>query len=198
YGDDELTSIIFHELSHQVIYIADDSPFNEAFAVTVEREGLSRWLTAHGRAADLTRYLKRRERQEAAMRIIKRHREQLATVYGSGAAPEVMRERKRKVFADLVTGLKALDAEYGVRSALATELEAAPNNARLASLECSPNSNTTCHGSMTQCARSRNCRARRDTRNSASATRRPDIRAGARVRGNRPRKTVSSRAYVGS
>jgi len=134
YGDDELTSIIFHELSHQVIYIADDSSFNEAFAVTVEREGLSRWLTAHGRAADLTRYLKRRERQEAAMRIIKRHREQLATVYGSGAAPEVMRERKRKVFADLVTGLKALDAEYGVRSALATELEAAPNNARLASL----------------------------------------------------------------
>jgi len=134
YGDDELTSIIFHELSHQVIYIPDDSSFNEAFAVTVEREGLSRWLTAHGRAADLTRYLKRRERQEAAMHIIKRHREQLAIVYSSGAAPDAMREQKRTVFASLVAELKALDAKYGVRSALATELEAAPNNARLASL----------------------------------------------------------------
>ena len=68
------------------------------------------------------------------MRIVKRHREQLAAIYSSGAAPEVMRERKRAEFSALVNELKALDAEYGVKSVLATELEAAPNNARLASL----------------------------------------------------------------
>ena len=55
YGDDELASILFHELSHQVVYIPDDSAFNEAFAVTVEQEGLARWLKARGREADLAR-----------------------------------------------------------------------------------------------------------------------------------------------
>jgi predicted aminopeptidase len=134
YGDDELVSIIFHELSHQVIYIPNDSSFNEAFAMVVEREALSRWLAAHGRAADLTRYVKRRERQQAAMHIVKRYRDRLATLYSSGAEPQAMRTQKNEVFAALVAELKALDAQYGVRSAIVTELEEAPNNARLASL----------------------------------------------------------------
>jgi predicted aminopeptidase len=134
YGDDELVSIIFHELSHQVIYIPDDSSFNEAFAMVVERESLSRWLTAHGRATDLSRYVRRRERQEAAMRTVKRYREQLAAVYSGGAAPDAMRQRKKEVFAALLAELKALDAEYGVHSGLVGDLEEAPNNARLASL----------------------------------------------------------------
>ena len=53
YGDDELASIMFHELSHQLVYIQDDTSFNEAFAVTVEQEGLARWLKFRGREADL-------------------------------------------------------------------------------------------------------------------------------------------------
>ena len=41
YGDRELAAIIFHELAHQLIYVAGDSEFNEAFAVTVEETGLA-------------------------------------------------------------------------------------------------------------------------------------------------------------
>src|SRR5881394_1117884 len=44
YGDDELAATIFHELAHQLLYVRDDSEFNEAFASTVEDEGLERWL----------------------------------------------------------------------------------------------------------------------------------------------------------
>jgi predicted aminopeptidase len=136
YGDDELVGIIFHELSHQVIYIPDDSSFNEAFAVTVENEAMARWLEAHGRAADLSRYLKRRERLEAAMHIVGRHRERLEVMYASGAAPDAMRQRKREEFASLLADLRVLDAEYGTKSGIVSELESAPapNNARLASL----------------------------------------------------------------
>jgi len=142
YGDDELASIMFHELSHQVVYIPDDSSFNEAFAVAVEQEGLSRWLTSRGHADELQRHLTRRERQAESMRIVSRYREQLATLYHSGVAPEEMRRRKAEVFTALVTELRALDRRYGVKSALADELAAEPNNARLASLatyyECVP------------------------------------------------------------
>jgi predicted aminopeptidase len=134
YGDDDLASIIFHELSHQVVYIPDDSSFNEAFAVTVEREGLTRWLAENGRTADLGRFQKRHERQEAAFRIIVRYRDKLAALYSAGGEPEVMRQQKREIFIALVNELKTLDAQYSVKSALVAELEAEPNNARLASL----------------------------------------------------------------
>jgi predicted aminopeptidase len=135
YGDDELAAIMFHELSHQVIYVAGDSSFNEAFAVTVEREGLARWLAAQGRSADLQRHRERRERQVESIHIIARHRDRLSGLYASGLAPALMRQRKAEQFAALVADLRALDARYQVRSRLVAELESAPpNNARLASL----------------------------------------------------------------
>lgn len=142
YGDDELASIMFHELSHQVVYIPDDTSFNEAFAVTVEQEGLARWLKYRGREAELSRYLKRRERQAESLGIIRRYRGELAALYRTRLALPEMRARKADVFARLVTELKALDARYGVKSGLVDDLDGQPNNARLASLatyhECVP------------------------------------------------------------
>ncbi|HET9863976.1 MAG TPA: aminopeptidase [Steroidobacteraceae bacterium] len=135
YGDDELAAIMFHELSHQVVFIPDDSSFNEAFAITVEQEGLARWLVAQGRGADLQRHLQRRQRQAESIRIIARRRDELAELYASGAAPAAMRRRKAQIFAALADDLRALDARYGFRSRLVAELESSPpNNARLASL----------------------------------------------------------------
>jgi len=134
YGDDELAAIMFHELSHQVVYIPDDTAFNEAFAVTVEQEGLARWLRDRGRPDDLARYRARRERQAESIRIVTRFREQLKTLYAGRLTPEAMRARKAEVFAALVTELKTADSRHGVKSGLAAELAGPPNNARLASL----------------------------------------------------------------
>jgi predicted aminopeptidase len=142
YGDDELASIMFHELSHQVIYIADDTAFNEAFAVTVEQEGLARWLKFRGREEDLTKYHKRRQRQAEGVALVARYRRELTMLYGTPIDAETMRTRKRGVFARLVAELRVLDERFGTESALAAALDGKPNNARLASLatyyECVP------------------------------------------------------------
>ena len=142
YGDDELASIIFHELSHQVVYVAGDTSFNESFAVAVEQEGLARWLKFRGREQDLGRYQKRRLRQAESFALLARYRRELAQLYQTTLPDGVKRERKRDVFARLVGELRALGARYGVESALAAELDGRPNNARLASLsaysECVP------------------------------------------------------------
>ena len=134
YGDDELASIMFHELSHQLVYIADDTSFNEAFAVTVEQEGLARWLKSRGREQELARHLKRREREALGMRIVSAYRGRLAALYASGADAGEMRRRKAELFAALVEELRSLAARHGVKSNLAEELAAAPSNARIASL----------------------------------------------------------------
>ena len=114
YGDDELASIMFHELSHQVVYIADDTSFNEAFAVTVEQEGLARWLKFRGREADLAKYLKRRARQAEGVALVARFRARARRMlYGTPLDAETMRARKAEVFARLVRELRALDARFG-------------------------------------------------------------------------------------
>ncbi|MBC7446116.1 MAG: aminopeptidase, partial [Polaromonas sp.] len=53
YQEGELARLVFHELSHQVVYAAGDTMFNESFATAVERLGGQRWLTAH--ASDTAR-----------------------------------------------------------------------------------------------------------------------------------------------
>jgi predicted aminopeptidase len=134
YGDDEIASILFHELAHQVVYIPDDSAFNEAFAVAVEQEGLARWLASRGRPAELARHVERRARQAASIRVVAKYREKLAALYASGAHTDDLRQRKRATFAAMVEELQAQETRHGVKSRLAQELAEAPNNARLASI----------------------------------------------------------------
>jgi predicted aminopeptidase len=43
WDDDELAGTIFHELAHQLIYVQDDSAFNESFASFVQEQGLKEW-----------------------------------------------------------------------------------------------------------------------------------------------------------
>ena len=93
YPTPHLARLIFHELAHQVVYVRDDSVFNESFAVAVEREGLRRWLERYGSEADrkvhdkvigTPRWLR------AADREVPRA---AGSLYG-GAPPRQMRERK--------------------------------------------------------------------------------------------------------
>lgn len=42
-GESELARLLFHEMAHQVVYVKDDTSFNESFATAVERIGLRQW-----------------------------------------------------------------------------------------------------------------------------------------------------------
>ncbi|EQD40200.1 putative aminopeptidase, partial [mine drainage metagenome] len=83
YGTDELVAMIFHELAHELLYVPNDSPFDEAFAMTVENTGLQRWLAYRhepGRFAEF-------ERLDAAdmrfARLLRHTRERLARLYAA-------------------------------------------------------------------------------------------------------------------
>jgi predicted aminopeptidase len=134
YGDTELAAIIFHELSHQVVYVGGDSEFNEAFAVTVEEAGLQRWLKAQGHESELARFRARRQRQQQYLALFIRTRATLASLYAEKIPADLMRERKQAAFASLAQDIHALEQRFGARSGYSDWIEEGLNNAHLASV----------------------------------------------------------------
>jgi predicted aminopeptidase len=135
YGDDELVAMIFHELTHQLIYVKDDSAFNEAFATTVEDVGLERWLQAQGTPQRMAQYLKEQERARRLIQILAAGRAELAKLYASGMPPEAMRERKAQILQALGVRIAAFERQEAVTYPLYDEwVSQGLNNARLASV----------------------------------------------------------------
>jgi predicted aminopeptidase len=141
YGDSELAAIIFHELAHQLLYVKNDSEFNEAFATTVEQEGLQRWLKLRGHSASMREFLDDEAKDQAFIELFTRARKQLERLYASGAPPEQMRQQKAAVFAELTADARALQRQQGTQYYGAWLAEGL-NNAHLASIatyyECVP------------------------------------------------------------
>ena len=81
YPEGEVARLIFHELAHQVLYVKDDTVFNESFATAVERLGGERWLEVHGSPAARREYAEfdARRRQFRALCLTTRTR--LADIY---------------------------------------------------------------------------------------------------------------------
>jgi len=133
YPDTQLARLIFHELAHQVVYVRDDSSFNEAFAEVVEEEGVRRWLAATGRQALLERYIAQQARRHAFVELVDEARLRLATLYAGSLDPERMRAAKRAEFARLAARYAALKARWGGYAGYDRFMRA-PNNALLASI----------------------------------------------------------------
>lgn len=135
YGDEELAATIFHELAHQLIYVRDDSAFNEAFATTVEEEGLERWLRASGAPERIAAYRAEQARAAQLVQLLLRTRAELARLYAGGLPAAAMRAGKAQRFAALAADLRAFEAQQGAGSPLYEAwLAEGLNNARLAAI----------------------------------------------------------------
>jgi predicted aminopeptidase len=134
WNDVELASIIFHELTHQMIYVPDDADFNEALATTVEEEGVRRWLQSLSRDQDLERYRVYQERFSEVLNLLTRAREDLLTLYASGIDRERMRREKAAIYAALRKSYSDLKHEWGGHAPFDSWFEGEINNAHLASI----------------------------------------------------------------
>jgi predicted aminopeptidase len=135
YGSDELASMIFHELAHQLLYVQNDSRFDEAFAVTVEDEGLKRWLEYKGRSAHIARWRQARAEDEQFVTLLRHARDQLARLYASSAPRAAKLRRKQQLFAGLAVSIRALEHRLAVRFPEYDQwITAGLNNAELVSV----------------------------------------------------------------
>lgn len=105
--------IMFHELAHQQLYIKDDSAFNEAFAMTVEIEGVRRWLSSRNEIELLEIYEQSLQRKWIFNRLLNDTREQLRAIYAQPISADEKRLRKQQAFDDLKREYEQARQDWG-------------------------------------------------------------------------------------
>ena len=134
WSDERLAGIIFHELTHQVLYLKGDSAFSEAFATAVEEIGVRLWIDRNGAQADLSRYHRERRYRAAFGLLVNRTRDQLRDLYAREVSDTEKRESKRQTFASMKDQYERMRETWegynGYDAWFAREL----NNAQLASV----------------------------------------------------------------
>ncbi|MFZ1853054.1 MAG: aminopeptidase [Nitrosomonas sp.] len=112
YSEMNLARLIFHELAHQILYVQDDTVFNESFATAVEHEGVTRWFKRKGtnqeqQAALLARY----DRELVFVDLVLKHRQRLLELYDSDQSDSEKRLQKSKIYRDLKNDFLRVRAE---------------------------------------------------------------------------------------
>ncbi|MGQ0579315.1 MAG: aminopeptidase [Betaproteobacteria bacterium] len=99
--DSEIARLTFHELAHQVVYVSDDTVFNESFATAVELEGVDRWLNGAGTSEERAAFVAAQEYKRGFVELVMKYRGKLGNLYASALADEEKRRKKAGVFAEL-------------------------------------------------------------------------------------------------
>jgi len=132
WDDIDLVAVLFHELAHQVVYVKDDSAFNESFATAVEEFGVKLWLESRGEEEKMAKYVAGRELQQSLLGLVAVARSVLEKVYVSDIDVEYKRVLKRERLKTLAEDVAAEMQRSGRDGSgwLSGEL----NNARLISM----------------------------------------------------------------
>lgn len=94
-------AILFHELAHEKIYLKDDSQANESFAMTVQLEGVRRWIEVKQQTESFSDYESDRHRNDEFVELLKSCRDQLKDLYASQESDNYKRAEKRRLLNQL-------------------------------------------------------------------------------------------------
>ncbi len=134
YPDAELARLIFHELAHQVVYVAGDSQFNESFASAVEQAGVEAWLERFGNPAMSDAYERYKARKTDFLALLVRYRGELDRTYKSMVPDEQKRATKARLFIALKDDYQVLKANWGGYAGYDRFFAEPLSNAHLASI----------------------------------------------------------------
>ena len=96
-----LAGTLFHELAHQQMYVPDDTEFNESFAMTVQREGVRRWMRQYRDAAALQAWQDDVRRDADFISMVLKTRQGLQTLYQSDQSESIKLQQKRELLRQL-------------------------------------------------------------------------------------------------
>jgi predicted aminopeptidase len=113
-AEDRMVALMFHELAHRVVYIADDTAFNESFATAVELEGLRLWLSEQGKPGQFREALGRLARRNETLALVEDFSARLEALYTQqdSLPDDHLRNRKAAIFEDLALAYQELSADW--------------------------------------------------------------------------------------
>jgi len=97
--DYRLAGLLFHELTHQRIFIDDDTQFNESLAVAVQLAGTELWLKSVKKDKQMGDFKRWTEYRRRVVSLIVRTRENLGRLYQTDSSDAIKREKKQAIFA---------------------------------------------------------------------------------------------------
>ena len=128
WDDERLAATLFHELAHQMVYVPDDTAFNESYGKFVELEGLKAWRRARGLPEALPPDL---VFESIFIARMMQTRAELEAVYASLRDDAAKRAGKAEAFARLEADIRRLSDEAGTGPGYLRFFATPMNNAKL-------------------------------------------------------------------
>jgi predicted aminopeptidase len=110
----DLADTIFHELTHQRLFLAGDTEFNEAFATMVADEGVRRWYQQSGNARAYKLYSDGVRQESDFVKLVMATRDELQKVYEDARLPGAAKlRRKAEIIAQTRVNYAKLKQSWG-------------------------------------------------------------------------------------
>jgi predicted aminopeptidase len=130
-----LAALLFHELSHQLVYVPGGTQFNESFATAVEFEGLKRWLAENTNSATVSTLVEQAAREQqyrqAFVSLVQSTLPVLEELYSSSLPLAQKRQKKALVIQKLRDDYQQLKLHWQGYSAYDDWFSGDINNAKL-------------------------------------------------------------------
>lgn len=131
WSPDRLVGLLFHEISHQMLFVEGDTQFNESYASFVELQGLRQWLAKRGGSAQSLEDQLRREADFSA--LIQQAREALDRIYrGPLSEAEKLAAKQQQIEALRAQYRELRDGPWGGYAGYDRWFAGEINNAKLA------------------------------------------------------------------
>ena len=117
YPQGELARMVLHELAHQVLYVQDDTAFNESFATAVERLGSAAWLASQANPEAQAEYTAFDVRRQAFRTLTASTRQKLLAIYAKdrepAPSPRELEAQKSAAYAEFRQTYAQLKVDWG-------------------------------------------------------------------------------------
>jgi predicted aminopeptidase len=132
--DYRLAGLLFHELTHQQIYIDDDTTFNESLASAVQQVGTLLWLKSNNQLAAQDEFKRWLAYRDEAIALIVSTRSELDVVYASDLSDAEKRVRKDRQFQQARNAHDSIASRHGVGGGFKPWFADGLNNAKIGSI----------------------------------------------------------------
>ena len=132
YDTTYMARVIFHELAHQLIYFANDTEFNEAFADTVSEYGVRRWLQDENMVNETAKFERDLAREHDFNQLVMKYKAILERLYRSNRDKNDLRRQKQKVFANMQADYEKIRSSWNGSRDYQEWFDSGLNNAKLA------------------------------------------------------------------